>query len=279
MLVQEASKVDLSVSKTVQIVVVAINDAPSIKGPVAITAMEDVPMAVTGITVEDPDCDDALRGVLEIEIAASNGTVQLVGSLAGLYLMEALPGAVKIRGKTAPVNAALAGLSYVGAPEFSGEDILVVSADDLGNSGTGGRLRASMSIHIMLEASNDSPHISAPPELDLPGGGVLFVAEDQSTPLGNFVISDPDDAFLRVTVSARVGIVGTNGNDNNNTLIVMKNDETGTRSSITFEGAWEEIDAALASLRYTSSLNWNSVANGRDVVEVSRDCCCIRHFG
>ena len=129
---------ELTASKTVQIIVEAINDGPYIMGPVDMVAQEDNPTAVNDVTVHDPDCDDVPRGVLEVAITASNGTVQLLGSVAGLYLMEALPGSLKIRGKTGPVNVALAGLSYVGATDFSGRDTITVTVDDLGNSGTGG---------------------------------------------------------------------------------------------------------------------------------------------
>ncbi|CAM9959787.1 unnamed protein product, partial [Ectocarpus sp. 8 AP-2014] len=244
----------LSASKTIQIIVDAINDGPSLTGPLAIEAEEDTPIAVNGVAVQDPDCDDALRGVLEITVAASNGTVQFIGSVAGLYLMEALPGSLKVRGKTGPVNAALAGLSYEGVAEFSGTDRIVVTADDLGHSGTGSQLSASWSIEVLVSASNDPPLIQAPPELDLIAGGVLFVVEDEPSPLGVFGVSDIDDAFLRVTVSARVGNV----------------DETpsATGSSVSFEGTADEVSDALGSLTYTSSLNWNSVAYGRDVVSV-----------
>lgn len=270
--VQELSSPDLSVRQTVQIIVEAINDGPTITGPIDIAADEDTPTAVTGVTVQDPDCDDAPRGVLEITIAASNGTVQFLGSVAGLYLMEALPGSLKIRGKTGPVNAALAGLSYVSVAEFSGRDKIVVTADDLGHSGMGGRLSTSWSIDVGVTATNDPPIILPPPELDLAAGGVLFVVEDEPTPLGTFGISDIDDVFLRVTVSATVGSVRTDGIDGESMLMVTSSDEahTATGSRVTFEGTSDEVSAALGKLTYTSSLNWNSVAYSRDVVEVSR---------
>lgn len=268
---QEPSSAGLSASKTIQIIVDAINDGPSLTGPLAIEADEDTPIAVNGVAVQDPDCDDAPRGVLEITVAASNGTVQFIGSVAGLYLMEALPGSLKVRGKTGPVNAALAGLSYEGVAEFSGTDRIVVTADDLGHSGTGSQLSASWSIEVLVSASNDPPLIQAPPELDLIAGGVLFVVEDESSPLGVFRVSDIDDAFLRVTVSARVGNVGYDGIEEFGVVAVASRDEapTATGSSVSFEGTADEVSDALGSLTYTSSLNWNSVAYGRDVVEVS----------
>lgn len=258
-------------TKTVQVFVEAINDGPQITAASDLACEEDTPVAVTGIVIQDSDCDDSPRGVLEVVIAASNGKVELLGTVAGLYLMEAVPGTLKIRGKTAPVNAALSGLNYVGAAEFKGEDTIVVTADDLGYSGTGGRLQASASIRVMVAAVNDPPQISAPPELDLLAGGVLFAVEDQSMPLGTFGVSDPDDGFLRVTVSAKVGIVGTDGADESSLLVTSKGHEgqPGTGSRVTFEGVSEDVSSALTKLTYTSSPDWNSIANSRDMVSVS----------
>lgn len=258
----------------VQIIVEAINDGPTITGPPRIEAEEDTPTSGIGVTVQDPDCDDAPRGVLEITIAASNGTVQFLGSVAGLYLMEAVPGSLKIRGKTGPVNAALSGLSYASNQEFSGRDIIVVTADDLGHSGAGGRLSTSWSIDVRVTAVNDPPSILPPPELDLAAGGVLFLVEDESTPLGTFGVSDVDDMFLRVTVSARVGSVRTEDFDEDSMVVATSSDEANTATGlrVTFEGASDEVSAALGKLTYTSLLNWNSVAFTRDVVEVSRVC-------
>lgn len=262
----------LSVTKTMQVIVEAVNDGPSIRAPLSIAVEEDTPTPVADITVEDPDCDDSPRGVLEITVAASNGTVQLLGSVAGLYLMEALPGTLKIRGKTDPVNAALAGLSYVGAAEFSGPDSIVLTADDLGNSGSGGRLSASWSIDVMVEEANDPPVIIPPPELDLPAGGVLFVMEDEPSPLGTFGVLDVDDVFLRVRVSADIGRVRIDGIDEASMLVVTSSEaaQTATGSSVTLEGMSETVSAALEGLTYTSALNWNSVAFDRDTVEVSQ---------
>lgn len=270
--IQDTPSDGLSVMKAVQVIVVAINDGPSIKAPLSIVVKEDIPTSVAGITVEDPDCDDAPRGVLEVAIVASNGTVHFAGSVAGLYLMEALPGTLKIRGKTGPVNAALAGLSYVGAAEFSGADTIVVTADDLGNSGSGGRLSDRWSIDVLVEEINDPPSIVPPPELDLPAGGVLFVLEDEPSSLGTFGVSDVDDIFLRVSVSAKVGSIRIDGIDGASMLVITSSDatQTATGSSVTLEGMSEAVSTALEGLSYTSALNWNSVAFDRDVVEVSR---------
>ena len=258
-------------SKTAHVIVEAVNDGPSITGPLEIAAEEDTPAAVKGVAVQDPDCDDSPRGVLEMSVTAFNGTVQFLGSVAGLYLMEALPGSLKIRGKTGPVNVALAGLSYRGAAEFSGRDKIVMTADDLGHSGTGGPLSASWSIDVLVAATNDPPVILPPPELDLAAGGVLFVAEDEPSPLGAFGVADVDDVFLRVTITANVGGVQAAGIDPDSMLVITSSDEshTATGSRVTFEGTADEVSSALGKLVYTSPMNWNSLASKiRDVVEV-----------
>lgn len=268
---QVASASNLSTSKTVQVIVEALNDGPTIAGPLHIAAEEDMPITVVGVTVHDPDCNDALRGVLEVAVTCFNGTVQFQGSVAGLYLMESLPGKLNVRGKPDAINAALAGLRYTGNTEFSGEDELAVTVDDLGNTGTGGRLRANMSIPVTVAAVNDPPQLSTPQELDRPAGGVLFVVEDEPTPLGKFGVSDSDDVFIRVVVSAKVGTLSIDSVDEASLLVTVQHNtsQRGLGSSIACEGAAQEVSLALARLTYTSSLNWNSVAYERDFVEVS----------
>ena len=269
---QDDAPTRLSVSKTIQVIVGAVNDKPIITGRYILAAQEDTPMAVTGVSVDDPDCDDNPRGVLEMSITASNGTVQFIGTLANLYLMEAPFGALKIRGKTGPVNAALAGLEYIGAAEYSGQDTLVFSVDDLGNSGVGGALRSRFSVHTTIAAVNDPPLIATPMELNVVGGGVLFAWEDQLTPLGTFGISDPDDNFVRVEVSAKFGNVVAEEIDADVSQIIVDStaEYAGNGTSVTLEGTLGEVGVSLAKLTYTSLLDWNSIAEGkRDVIKVS----------
>lgn len=266
---QDESSMGLSVSKTVQVIVGAVNDGPTITGRRHLAAEEDTTITVEGIRVKDPDCDDAPRGVIEVSIAASNGTVHFGGSVAGLYLMEAPPGTLKIRGKTGPVNAALTGLDYTGVAEFSGEDTLVFTVDDLGHSGMGRALKSNFSLHITVEAVNDPPIISSPAEFS--SSGVLFVMEDQLTPLGRFEISDPDNDFVRVQVSTIFGRVDADeiGALSSLKMIFKTSEPLGNGSSVTLEGALGEVDKALAKLAYTSPPNWNSVIkHKRDTVKV-----------
>lgn len=274
LVVQEGVPEGLTVSKTVQVIVGAVNDAPVIKAPLQLAAEEDTLVSMNGIFIADPDCDDTPRGVLEVTVAAVSGTVEFRGSVAGLYLMETLTGYLKIRGKTGPINAALIELTYLGSPEFQGEDVVVITADDLGNSGEGGTLQTNASITVVVASVNDPPRLSAPSNLDRPAGGALFVAEDQPISIGNFGVADPDDVTVRVRTSARFGAVSTDTVGTEDLLVLVEKAESHggtTASSVTFEGATEEVSAALTTLTYTGPLNWNSVADDRDLVKVSPD--------
>lgn len=269
-LTQDVETAELRARKAVQIVIKSINDPPSIVSPTTLLAREDTPIVVADVRVEDPDCDETPRGMLEVQIAAQHGNVQFVGPMAGLYLMEALPGQLKIRGKTTPVNVALAGLTYQGAPEFSGHDTVVIGINDLGNTGVGGPLQANTSISVSVEPVNDPPELWGPPDSTSFGRGVMFVMEDETTPIGKIGVSDPDNTLLRINVSATIGTVDVRGR-NDHTLPVVASTHnlgTGAGSSITFEGTVEGVNAVLARMTYTSAPNWNSVANGRDMIKV-----------
>lgn len=267
----------------------AVNDAPAITVPQRLDAKEEVPVTVSGVRVEDPDCDDIPRGALELTIMASYGTLEFRGSLAGLYLMQASPQTLKVRGKVNPINAALAGLAYTGVSEFSGADTIIITADDLGNSGEGETLQAIRSIPVVVSSVNDPPQLWVPEELIRPAGGALFVLEDERVSLGQFGVSDPDDEFVRVKISARVGTIGIDEFKGQSIRVEMRGQEhggDGTRgSSAMFEGTTEEVSEALENMSYISALDWNSVAHDRDLVEVRRllavereDKLWARHF-
>ncbi|CAM9685617.1 unnamed protein product, partial [Ectocarpus sp. 12 AP-2014] len=169
--------------------------------------------------------------------------------------MEALPGSLKVRGKTGPVNAALAGLSYEGVAEFSGTDRIVVTADDLGHSGTGSQLSASWSIEVLVSASNDPPLIQAPPELDLIAGGVLNG--------GGIVLHDPDSSdsdgdLMEVKIAVEEGklflplsLAGG--------LYLLNGDHPEGSLEVWARGGLLELNRALQGLMYQAPGEWSGV--------------------
>ena len=126
------------------IVVGAVNDAPVVTvpdGPLEVD--EDTELAVTGVSVAEPDAMFTHGAVVEVRVAVSHGKVALA-STAGLYFPDPGAGgaagdegaaALTFRGGLEYVNNALSVLTYTPDLHWSGDDALSVSCDDLGNSG------------------------------------------------------------------------------------------------------------------------------------------------
>jgi len=121
---------------------------------------------------------------------------------------------VTLTGSPAAINATLAaasGLTYQGKPNVNGFDTLVVTANDLGNTGSPGPLTNSQTVRISVTPVNDPP-VLANPIAD------LTVNEDSSNTLIELfprVFNDPDvatnnDALaLRVVSNSNTSLVTT----------------------------------------------------------------------
>ncbi|HEX5126095.1 MAG TPA: cadherin-like domain-containing protein, partial [Rhodocyclaceae bacterium] len=92
-------------------------------------------------------------------------------------------------GTLADINAALDGLSYSPATNFSGSDALSIVTDDQGNTGSGGALSDSDVIGITVTAVNSAPTLISNTGLTLDEGGgaaitssMLAVSDLDNTP-------------------------------------------------------------------------------------------------
>ncbi|CAM9300749.1 unnamed protein product, partial [Choristocarpus tenellus] len=113
---------------------------------------------------------------------------------------------------------------------------------------------------------NDSPVINLPESI-LTAGGLLYVDEDTATVMGAFVVYDVDDSSVRVKLTAGMGRIDTvSGSRKMLSIVESQGGDSG--SSAILEGTLEDVGTALSGLTYTGALNWNSVVNGRDWVEV-----------
>jgi hypothetical protein len=101
-----------------------VNEPPTVAAPAAGAACQNVDQAVSGITVGDPDSSS-----LAVTLSVSHGTLTL-GTTAGLTAFGNGSGVVSLTGSLADLNAALAGLVYRGAPNYSGPDTLSITASD-----------------------------------------------------------------------------------------------------------------------------------------------------
>jgi hypothetical protein len=100
-----------------------VDEPPTIAVPGAQTAYEDVAQLITGVSVGDPEGNN-----LKVTLAVSHGTLK-VGT-TGLTVTGNGTATVSLSGSLAALNAALAGLVYQGALNYSGTDVLTVTASD-----------------------------------------------------------------------------------------------------------------------------------------------------
>jgi hypothetical protein len=130
-------------------------DAPPVNTvPGALTTDQGVPVAVTGISVSDPDAGSA---PIQMTLSVLHGTLTVAtntfGGLAAGNISGNGSGTVVLTGSQAQINATLAttgGLSYTPAIGYFGADTLTVSTNDLGHFGFGGPQTAVNAVPITV---------------------------------------------------------------------------------------------------------------------------------
>ena len=130
---------------------------------------------------------------------ANEGTLTLA-STDGLSVSGNGSGAVTLSGTLESVNTALDGLIYRPNPDFSGSDIVRIISDDLGNTGSGGRLTDSDAVNINVTGANDPPTITSPPEVTVSSGVTTVTTVTATDPEGEAVTyaieGGPDQALF-----------------------------------------------------------------------------------
>ena len=167
---------------------------------------------------------------------------------------------------TAPltaINATLAaasGLRYSPASGFSGNDTLVISASDLGNTASGTAQTTSQSVSI---------NVVAAPTLTVPS---TTLAVDQGGTLAVNGISAADSSLLASTDNVQLSVAASNGTVNLSTAVsggVTSSQVTGNGTgSVTITAPLAAINATLAN---TSGLTYtaNSGFSGSDTLALS----------
>ncbi|MDH4566989.1 DUF4347 domain-containing protein [Pseudomonas sp. BN414] len=117
---------------------VELNDAPVNTLPGFQPGLEDTPLAIPGISVSDIDAErdpDINSRAIQVNLNVLRGTLSLTGPTTGVTVTGAGTANMVLVGRVADINAALAGLSYLGNLNFNGVDFLQVVSNDLGNYG------------------------------------------------------------------------------------------------------------------------------------------------
>ena len=161
----------------VAITVTAVNDVPANTVPGAQAGAEDTPLAISGLSITDPD-----GTMVAVTLSVANGTLTV--SLAGGATISAGANGsatLTLNGTVAQVNAALASLGYLGAPNYNGGDTLTMTATDPSAASD------TDTVAINLAAVNDAPTIGAN-TFTINDGGTLVLGS------GNLSATDVDDA-------------------------------------------------------------------------------------
>ena len=142
---------------TVNVDIGTVNDPPVNTVPGTQTVNEETPTAIAGISIAD---SDAGGNLIATRLQVANGVlnVTLSGS-ASISSGSIGTGDLTILGNQADINATLASLLYTGNADVMGAaaDTLVITTNDLGNTGAGSPQQDTDIVTINIQDVNDAP--------------------------------------------------------------------------------------------------------------------------
>jgi hypothetical protein len=229
-------------SDSTAISIASVADAPVNTVPGAQSAVEDTPLTLGTVSVQDADTAN-----LEVTLDVDHGTLTLPSTTGLSFTTGDGSGdaTMVFSGSQPALNDALDGVEYTPTSAYVGSDTLTVTSDD-------GALSDTDTVAISVQALNKAPVNTVP--------GAQTVDEDTnlvfSSGNGNAIsVADSDAAGDDLRVSLSVGMGGlTLGTTSG--LVFTDGDGTGD-SSMTFEGTLSELNAALAGLTYRGAGNYN----------------------
>ncbi|KDO24430.1 hypothetical protein SPRG_09820 [Saprolegnia parasitica CBS 223.65] len=230
-----------------------------------ILIQEDTPYALQGLVITDADVVDTFGSEVQVTLACDHGHFDLESATAGLDILKHEPGLLHVQGPLELVNYALQRATYVGTRDYFGQDSIVVTANDLGNTGTGGPQQASATMAVAIASVCDPPTwTSTPPTL---------FSTPEDTPLllsGALRILDVDasvmdvDRVLTLSISVAVGGVLLATHAGLHVTASAANDGVGRLyySTATVAGTVDDLNAALRGLMYMPAADWTTERGG-----------------
>jgi len=199
------------------------NDAPINSLPGTQNGLEDVPLAIAGISVSDIDANrnpDAAARAISVTLSVLHGTLSVTSSLPGVSVIGTNSANLTLTGNLADLNAVLASLHYLGNANFNGTDTLTVVSNDRGNWGDadgdgipgtpGDALTDTDSLQIILAPVNDAP-IAVDDSATAVEAGGTFNGIDGVDPRGNLLSNDIDVDIATNADRLRVIAIGASG--------------------------------------------------------------------
>jgi Cadherin-like/Bacterial Ig domain len=236
----------------------AFNDAPAIGYAAgSVTMNEDSTLVFSlgngnAIVVSDVDAGVAL---VRLSLSSTNGTLSLA-SLVGIGFVSGANGtnSMVLQGSLTNLNNALNGLAYSAAAEYNGIAAVSVLLDDLGNTGSGGPLTASLTVAVSVTAVNDAPVLLLP--------SVQTVTEDATLVLSGanrIQLADVDAAsgLVQLSLSSGSGLLTLSGVTG---LSFLSGDGVADGSMV-IRGTVADLNAALDGMVFTPNANFNGATS------------------
>ena len=134
---------------TATVNVTPVDDAPVIAPVAGVSTAENHDVTISGLSVSDVDAGTA---PIEVTLVAGQGSLALT-NLEGLDSITGNEsGTVNLFGSQAAIDAALAHVFYDPSLNYYGPDTLTVTANDEGNTGSGGPLSTTEQIALTVTA-------------------------------------------------------------------------------------------------------------------------------
>ncbi|MEC4894892.1 MAG: Ig-like domain-containing protein [Oscillatoria sp. PMC 1050.18] len=130
---------------------------------------------------------DASPDPVTVTLAAENGILDLGGDTTGL-ISSGGDGTnqISLTGTVEEINTALDGLTYTPNADFSGEDSITITTNDLGNNGAGGALSDTDAIAITVEEGT----VTEPPSLTRNNNNVFAIGGNQENVNLKFTLNE-----------------------------------------------------------------------------------------
>ncbi|MBD2529134.1 DUF4347 domain-containing protein [Nostoc flagelliforme FACHB-838] len=251
-------------SKTVQINITAVNDAPvnTFPGPQNIEEDKDLVFkSSTQNAISVSDIDFAVNAnEIQVILSVTQGKLTL-GQTTGLTLQQGNDSkSIILKGTQTNINNALEGLTYRGNQDFNGDDILKILTSDLGNTGSPGELKKEDTVQIKVTAINDAPEITIPVNQKI----------DEDTDLAlnginSIQVKDVDAAESTDEVEVKLSVTKGTLTLKDLTRLTLDATNGNGKSNVIFRGKIADVNIALNSLVYRGNLN----ANGIDILTIT----------
>ncbi len=194
---------------TIALTVTAVNDAPvnTVPGAQSIDQNQSLVFS-TGKVISVADID-ANGGNEQVTLNVQHGTLNL-STEAGLTVTGEGTNQVVLTGDLAHLNAALNGLTYAPVNNFHGSDVLTITTNDQGNTGTDPGLTGTATSE--QDVDTVAINVNGPNHAPVAETDGIYVSEstDIVVPIALLIAndSDADGDTLSITATGNLGIGG-----------------------------------------------------------------------